>query len=395
MHFFKRKFRIRRNFFQKSEKKKKDEHYWKNGGVLLTDLITTFGPRYKIPIRHFSAEEIISATNGFREMVGISDSDGRMYSGFLEGRPILVKKCEGGDWILKCLIRSVTINSQMSHHKNVLKLLGCCLEFEHPALIYDFCGTDLLSDILHDESDCRRSLSWTSRLRIASEIASVIAYLHNAFPTPIIFRDIKPKNVIIDQHGVAKLFGFSLSISLPPGKLQVEDNVRGTFGYLDPAYLVSNIVTQKTDVYSFGVLLLQLLTGRKVWLVNQFWSSNIFEFLINIIVTAELDGLVDPRILGEGGGVEQMEQIQAYLHLALRCVLHDQEDRPFIVDVAKELRKIERYSHQLPPLGSTWNTICSLIKVVDPKTWPQLQSDPSVSSPTLICLTQPEILCCN
>ncbi|KAL2512026.1 Protein kinase superfamily protein [Abeliophyllum distichum] len=238
MHFFMRKFRIRRNFFQKSEKKKKEEHYWKNGGALLTDLITTFGPRYKIPIRHFSAEEIISATNGFRKMVGISDSDGRMYSGFLEGRPILVKKCEGYRLIIEKLIRDVTINSQMSHHKNVLKLLGCCLEFEHPALIYDFCGTDLLSDILHDEYDCRRSLSWTSRLRIASEIASVIAYLHNAFPTPIIFRDIKPKNVIIDQHGVAKLFGFSLSISLPPGKLQVEDDVRGTFGYLDPAYLV-------------------------------------------------------------------------------------------------------------------------------------------------------------
>ncbi|KAL2512024.1 Protein kinase superfamily protein [Abeliophyllum distichum] len=381
MHFFMRKFRIRRNFFQKSEKKKKEEHYWKNGGALLTDLITTFGPRYKIPIRHFSAEEIISATNGFREMVGTGDSDGRMYSGFLEGRPILVKKREGDDWIIEKLIRDVTINSQMNHHKNVLKLLGCCLEFEHPALIYDFCGTDLLSDILHDEYDCRRSLSWTSRLRIASEIASVISYLHNAFPTPIIFRDIKPKNVIIDQHGVAKLFAFSLSISLPPGKLQVEDDVYGTFGYLDPVYFVSNIVTQKTDVYSFGMLLLQLLTGRKILYEIDF--PTIFEFL-NFCIddTAELDGLVDPKILGEGGGVEQMEQIQAYLHLALRCVLRDQEDRPFIVDVAKQLRKIERYPHQLPPLGSTWNTICSLIRA--PRTWSRsrLQSDSSVSSPT-------------
>ncbi|KAL2512021.1 Protein kinase superfamily protein [Abeliophyllum distichum] len=305
-----------------------------------------------------------------------------MYSGFLEDRPILVSKCEGNrSIIVKRLIRAVTINSQMSHHKNVLKLLGCCLEFEHPALIYDFCGTDLLSDILHDEYDCRRSLSWTSRLRIASEIASVIAYLHNAFPTPIIFRNINPAAVIIDQHGVAKVFGFSLSISLPPGKLQVEDDVYGTIGYLDPAYFLSGIVTQKTDVYSFGVLLLELLTGQNVWGVRP--SSYIFKFLIDSIDTAELDELVDPKILGEGGGVEQMEQIQAYLHLALRCVLRDQEDRPFIVDVAKQLRKIERYPHQLPPLGSTWNTICSLIRAQ--RTWSRsrLQSNPSVSSPTL------------
>ncbi|KAL2455658.1 Protein kinase superfamily protein [Forsythia ovata] len=368
MHFFMRKFRTRRNFFQKSEKKKKGEetstHYLKNGGALLTELITTFGPRYKNPIRHFGAEEIISATNGFREIVDISGFDCRVYSGFLEGRPILVKTFHyAGSMIL---IRELTINSQMSHHKNVLKLLGCCLEFEHPALIYDFfCGTDLLYEILHDESNCRRSLSWISRLRIASEIASVIAYLHNAFPTPIIFRDINPRNVIIDQHGVAKLFDFSVSISLPPGKLQVEANVCGSYGYLDPAYFSSGFVTQKTDVFSFGVLLLELLTGRKA--VRATSLTNIFEFLIYRIKTAELDGLVDPKILGEGGGVEQMEQIQAYLHLALRCVLRDQDDRPFIIDVAKQLRKIERYPHQLPPLGSTWNTICSLIRAVNPK----------------------------
>ncbi|KAL2512029.1 Protein kinase superfamily protein [Abeliophyllum distichum] len=270
------------------------------------------------------------------------------------------------------------IGLQPKFNLQILKLLGCCLEFEHLALIYDFCGTDLLSDILHDEYDCRRSLSWTSRLRIASEIASVIAYLHNAFPTPIIFRDIKPKNVIIDQHGVAKLFGFSLSISLPPGKLQVEDDVIGTLGYLDPAYFFSNIVTQKIDVYSFGMLLLQLLTGRK--LLGEDYSTTIFEFLNFCIDTAELDGLVDPKILGEGGGVEQMEQIQAYLHLALRYVLHD---IPFIVDVAKQLRKIERYPHQLPPLGSTWNTICSLIRAQRPWSPSRLQSNPSISSPTL------------
>ncbi|KAL2558150.1 Protein kinase superfamily protein [Forsythia ovata] len=377
------------NFFQKSEKKEQEQFYWKNGDALLTDLITTFGPRYKIPIRHFSAKEIISATNGFREKVYTSELYTQMHSGFLEGRPILVKTQDGAYSLVRNLVRDVTINSQMSHHKNVLKLLGICLEFEYPALIYDFCGTDLLSDILHDESNCRRSLSWTSRLRIASEIASVIAYLHNAFPTPIIFRDIKPKNVIIDQHGVAKLFGFSLSISLPPGELQVADIVYGTFGYLDPAYLSSGIVTQKTDVFSFGVLLLQLLTGRKV--LGEVYSTTIFKFLIGCIDTAELDGLVDPKILGEGGGVKQMEQIQAYLHLALRCVLRDQDDRPFIVDVVKQLQKIERYPHQLPPLGSTWNTICSLIRAVGPQPWFPLQSDPSVSSPTLSSVSSPTL----
>lgn len=105
-------------------------------------------------------------------------------------------------------------------------------------------GTELLSNFLYHHNE-NRSFSWIKRLAVASDIASAILYLHTALRIQIIYRDIKPDKIIVDQHGVAKLFDFSLSISLPPGEFQVEDGVTGTVGFIDPEYLTSEFVSQK------------------------------------------------------------------------------------------------------------------------------------------------------
>ncbi|CAA2984428.1 non-functional pseudokinase ZED1-like [Olea europaea subsp. europaea] len=344
---------MRREF--KSRKKETETHFLKNGSALLEELITTFSPRYKIPIRNFNAEEIIKATNGFAKSLDISNFDGSMYTGFLENRPILVKKFQGSDSsIVHRIIRDVAINSQMSHHKNVLKLIGRSLEFEYPALVYNFCRTQLLSDLLFASDS---ALPWKNRLKIANDIANVVVYLHTAFSTPIIFRDLKPRKVIIDEHGVAKLFSFSLCISLPPGEMQVKDIVCGSVGHLDPAYASSGIVTQKTDVFSFGILLLELLTGRRTLSTDDEDFSPLLHGVIKHIGKDEFDEIVDPKILEAYGGVEEIQQKIAFLYLALRCVDPEEDDRPFMIDVAKELRKIERSPHQLSPQRTMKNTI--------------------------------------
>lgn len=183
-------------------------------------------------------------------------------------------------------------------------------------------------------------------MRIANAIASAILYLHSEFTTPIIYVGLRSKKVLIDQNsGVAKLFDFSLSISLPPGELEVEaKGALGTFGYLDPEYLRSGVVTQKTDVFSFGVFLFQLLTGKKTFIVNGELSDKYYN-TFNIEECNIMD-IVDPAILEENG-IEIRQQLKDCLDLVKRCTLSNGEDRPYMIHVAKEIRRIEKHFRAL------------------------------------------------
>ncbi|KAF3642572.1 hypothetical protein FXO38_21044 [Capsicum annuum] len=171
-----------------------------------------------------------------------------------------------------------------------------------------------LSSLLFKEDNhgdqTRKSLSWSNRLRIANEIASAIVYLHTEFRTPIIHRYIKPSKVIIDQNtGVAKIVDFSLSASLPPGKLEIEDRVNGTIGYLPPEEMIylenlpSNVV------------------GRYIK------EDNVMD-------------IADHGILEEHG-FEIRQQLEDYLELVKKCTADNRENRPYMIYVARELRRIQ------------------------------------------------------
>ncbi|XP_049372982.1 serine/threonine-protein kinase ZRK1-like [Solanum verrucosum] len=227
-------------------------------------------------------------------------------------------------------------------------------------MVYEYVESITLSDLLYKKGDhkTRESLSWGKRLRIANEVASAIVFLHTGFTTPIIHRDIKPHKVIIDQNsGVAKIVDFSLSISLPPGELEVQDGILcGTFWYLDPECASLGIVTQKTDVYSFGVLLLQLLTGNKsldsmqsnieegnaMDRVNStiFKDPNLPTMVELYIKERDVIDIADPTLL-ERHGVEIRQQLEDYLDLVKRCISSKGEDRPYMIHVARELHRIE------------------------------------------------------
>ncbi|XP_033515156.1 non-functional pseudokinase ZED1-like [Nicotiana tomentosiformis] len=243
------------------------------------------------------------------------------------------------------IFRDIAITAQMSHLKNVLKLVGCSLELENPVMVYEYVDAITLYELLflegnHDQN--RKSLSWGSRLRIANEIASIIVFLHSEFSTPIIYRNLSASNVIIDQNsGVAKIMDFSLSISLPQGELEVAGAVCGHSGYLDPEYIQSGIASQKTDVYSFGVVLFQLLTGKKMSILNgkMIDFTKIPHVETNIEEGSVMD-IADPTILEEHG-VEIRQQLEDYLDLVKKCTGYKGEEKPYMIHVAKELRRIE------------------------------------------------------
>ncbi|KAH7520718.1 hypothetical protein FEM48_Zijuj08G0175100 [Ziziphus jujuba var. spinosa] len=314
----------------------------KNGGMVLAELISTGNGKYN-PIRNFSAKQILEATNNFHSpSFIISDS---WFRASLNNRPVLIRKFYHHDRSLQVVCRDIAISSQMSSHSRVLKLLGCCLEFPVPVMVYEDAENGPLNR--HggiDINDSCLPLPWKTRLRIAKDIANALVYLHSAFSRPIIHRNVQHSNILLDKDFVPRLCNFSRSVSIPEGKVEVRDQddidvetvVHGTPGFLDPEYLNTSSFTEKSDVYSFGVFLLVLLTGKPAF-VHQEQRRHIVSF----VAEKPWNEIVDSKILEEEGvTTEKQQKLQDFLNLALKCTQRRRAYRPMMIDVAKELVRI-------------------------------------------------------
>ncbi|XVF57466.1 hypothetical protein PTKIN_Ptkin06aG0207900 [Pterospermum kingtungense] len=302
--------------------------FTKNGGVLLEELVAFSNGRCN-PIRHFSAKELLRATNYHDSgQIVVEDADYRLYRGALKDLPVLVKKYKNDRPRLfpadPC--KDIAIGSQMSVHKNVLKVIGCCLETQKPTIVYEFADAKSLSTCISATNV--QPLPWKCRLKIAVDLANAIAYLHNAFSRPVIHRDIKSHSIILDQNNVPKLKDFGLCISIPEGQSHVEDIVIGRMGWLALEYCATGHLTEKADVYHFGILLLELLIGKTI--------HEIMEENMLYGYSCDFSDVVR-RTTHEGTEAEQLLDFQT---LVLGCLCTDGEKRPTMIEVAKELRRI-------------------------------------------------------
>ncbi|XP_059646410.1 non-functional pseudokinase ZED1-like [Cornus florida] len=262
-------------FSSSSRVSKKERYMLCNGGLLLEELLRSCDGKYN-SFRIFSANELAQATNYYHEQFVDTDYC-TMYNGFFNGRPIFVKCPRDYDKrnVLEKAINEVVFASQVNSHKNILMLLGCCLETEFPVLVYEYAENGTLSRLIGTEGshNHRQLLPWNNRLKVAKEIADSLAYLHTGLSTPIIHRCIKSSNVLVDANYVAKLSEFSLSVSIPLGKEYLETSVVGTTGYAAPEYVATGKLTDKCDVYLFGALLIEILCGERYYdLLRRFWD---------------------------------------------------------------------------------------------------------------------------
>jgi serine/threonine protein kinase len=328
--------------------KQKNKFFKRNGGLLLQQQLSSHEANVE-NIKLFSSKDLEKATDRFNvnRILG-QGGQGTVYKGMLaDGRIVAVKKSkvidEGKQ--LKEFINEVVILSQINH-RNVVKLIGCCLETEVPLLVYEYVCNGTLFQYVNGQIE-EFPLTWDLRLRIATEVAGALFYLHSAASTPIYHRDIKSTNILLDDKYRAKVADFGTSRSIDVDQTHLTTLVPGTFGYLDPEYLQSSQFTEKSDVYSFGVVLAELLTGEKAISSTRTQEPrSLATYFIQSVEGNNLFDIIDCQVLKEG----KKEEILAVANLAKRCLNLNGKKRPTMKEVAIELEAAQmlQKGHNLP-----------------------------------------------
>ncbi|RVW51086.1 Wall-associated receptor kinase 2 [Vitis vinifera] len=299
--------------------KVKEKYFRQNGGLILEQQLSKregSNERSKI----FTAEELEKATNKYNESKIIGRGGfGIVYKGILsDGRVVAIKKSKMVDQSqVGQFINEVVVLSQINH-RNIVKLLGCCLETEVPLLVYEFVTNGTLFDYIHKENKVS-PISWETRIRIAAETAGVLSYLHSAASPPIIHRDIKSNNILLDDNYTAKVSDFGTSRLVPQDQMQLSTMVQGTLG--------------------FGVVLVELLTGMKALSFDKSEEErSLAMYFLSSLKENRLFQLLEDNISHEVNG----EELNEVALLAKRCLELKGEDRPTMKEVAMELEGMRK-----------------------------------------------------
>ncbi|KAF7826060.1 U-box domain-containing protein 33 isoform X2 [Senna tora] len=275
-------------------------------------------------ISEFSLEEIKQATNNFNSSLKIGEGGyGSIYKGFLGHTEVAIKvlhdnnRSQGASEFQQ----EVEVLSKL-RHPNVIRLIGACPETY--TLVYEYLANGSLEDRLKCK-DKTAPLSWQTRIRIASELCSALMFLHSSKPHSIVHGDLKPSNILLDANLVSKLSDFGICRILCLWNAEAERSIsrefwrtsvpKGTLVYMDPEFLSSGELTPKSDIYSFGIILLRLLTGRP--------AMGITKEVQYALDSGGLKSLLDPL-----GGEWPFVQAQHLARLALRCCELNRKNRP-------------------------------------------------------------------
>ncbi|XP_057441335.1 probable receptor-like protein kinase At2g42960 [Lotus japonicus] len=223
-------------------------------------------------------------------------------------------------------------------HKHLVRLLGYCLEGVHRILVYEYVNNGNLEQWLHGEMRQHGTLTWEARMKVMLGTAKALAYLHEAIEPKVIHRDIKSSNILIDDEFNAKVSDFGLAKLLDSGESHITTRVMGTFGYVAPEYANSGLLNEKSDIYSFGVLLLESVTGRDpVDYARPANEVNLVEWLKMMVGSRRAEEVVDSSLEVKPSA----RALKRALLVALRCIDPDADKRPKMSQAVRMLEADE------------------------------------------------------
>ncbi|CAO2814822.1 unnamed protein product [Amaranthus hypochondriacus] len=281
--------------------------------------------------REFSYKETRKATNNFSTIIG-QGGFGTVYKGEFNGGLIAAVKQMNkvSEKAEDEFCKEIELLARL-HHRHLVALRGFCIHKQERFLIYEYMQHGSLKDHLHTPD--KRPLCWQTRIQIAIDVANALEYLHFYCDPPLCHRDIKSGNILLDENFVAKVADFGLACAAKDGSIcfePINTEVRGTPGYMDPEYVVTRELTEKSDVYSYGVVLLELVTGRQVVQDNQ----NLVEWAkVFLSSESKLSQLVDSKI----GEFFDYDQLQTIVTIIKWCTHPESRGRPSIKQVLRLL----------------------------------------------------------
>ncbi|KAJ1263950.1 hypothetical protein BS78_09G226200 [Paspalum vaginatum] len=301
------------------------------------------GSVHSLQTHHFTYEELEEATDSFSGAMEIGDGGfGTVYKGHLrDGRVVAVKRLYNNSYRrVEQFVNEAAILSRL-RHPNLVLFYGCTSSRSRELLlVYELVPNGTVADHLHGHRAAARALTWPLRLNIAVEAAAALAYLHAVEP-PIVHRDVKSNNILLDSNFHVKVADFGLSRLFPLDVTHVSTAPQGTPGYVDPEYHQCYQLTDRSDVYSFGVVLVELISSKPAVDVTRDRSDiNLAGMAINKIQQCRLDQLVDLE-LGYGSDEATRKAMTMVAELAFRCLQRNGEMRPPIKEVLDALRGIQ------------------------------------------------------
>ncbi|CAO2037203.1 unnamed protein product [Urochloa humidicola] len=284
--------------------------------------------------------DIVKATNNFgKENIIGCGGYGLVFKAELpDGSKLAIKKLNGEMCLMEREFSAEVEALSMAHHENLVPLLGYCINGNSRFLIYSFMENGSLDDWLHnrdDDDDVTTFLDWPMRLKIAQGASRGLSYIHDVCKPHIVHRDIKSSNILLDKEFKAYVADFGLSRLILPNRTHVTTELVGTLGYIPPEYAHGYVATLRGDIYSFGVVLLELLTGlRPVPVLST--SKELVPWVLEMRSQGNQIEVLDPTLRGTG----HEEQMLKVLEVACECVSYDPRMRPPITEVVSCLESI-------------------------------------------------------